>query len=73
MKAILKFNLDDADDRMAHLRAVQSTELAIALWHIMYNSKKKLQELYEEDLDSIWEAFNDILIENNINLDKLII
>ena len=73
MEAILKFNLDDADDRMAHLRAIQSTELAIALWHIMYNSKKKLQELYEEDLDSIWEEFHEILIENNINLDKLII
>lgn len=73
MTATLSFNLDDADDRMAHLRAIQSTELAIALWHIMYNSKKKLQELYEEDLDSIWEEFHEILIENNINLDKLII
>ena len=73
MEAILKYNLDDADDRMAHLRAVQSTDLALALWHIMYNTKKTLEEKTDQDLDEVYEAFWKVLEEYNINLDKLII
>jgi len=73
MEAILKYNLDDADDRMAHLRAVQSTELALALWHIMYNTKKTLEEKTEQDLDEVYDTFSKVLEEYNINLDKLIV
>jgi hypothetical protein len=73
MEAILKYNLDDADDRMAHLRAVQSTDLALALWHIMYNTKKTLEEKTEQDLDEVYDTFWKVLEEYNINLDKLIV
>jgi len=40
MKGILEFDLNDFDDKMAHLRATQSTQMALALWNILYNSKK---------------------------------
>jgi hypothetical protein len=40
MKAILEFDLNDADDQMAHLRCVKATELALVLWEFYYNTKK---------------------------------
>jgi hypothetical protein len=73
MKAILKFDLDDADDRMAHLRAVQSTDMAIALFHILYNSKREMENKTGLNLDEVWEHFHQICIDNNINIDKLIV
>ena len=41
-KAILKFDLTDPDDRMEHKRAMQSLDMALALWQIMYNSRKEM-------------------------------
>lgn len=73
MTATLSFNLDDADDRMAHLRAIKSTDLALALWHIMYNTKKTLEEKTDQDLEEVYEIFWKVLEEYNINLDKLIV
>lgn len=73
MKATLTFDLDDADDRMAHLRAVQSLEIAIVLWHILYNSKKTMENKTGLDLNEVWEHFHQLCEENNINIDKLIV
>lgn len=42
MKATLEFNLDDNDDKMAHLRCVKATDMALALWEITHNTKKGL-------------------------------
>jgi hypothetical protein len=42
-KAKLKYDLDDFDDRMAHLRAVKSLDMAMALWDITHNTKKGLE------------------------------
>lgn len=73
MEAILKFNLDDVDDRMAHLRAVQSTDMAIALFHILYNSKKEMENKTGLDLDEVWEHLHKVCEDNNVNIDKLIV
>jgi hypothetical protein len=40
MKAILEFDLDDHDDKMAHLRCVKSLDLALFIWDILYQKKK---------------------------------
>jgi len=42
-EAILKFDLNDPDDRMSHLRAVKSLDMALALWDIVHNTKKGLE------------------------------
>ncbi len=39
-KGILEFDLNDADDNMAHKRAVKSLDMALALWDITHNTKK---------------------------------
>jgi hypothetical protein len=78
-EAILKFDLNDVDDRMAHLRSVKSLDMAMALWEITHNTKKGLEwSLEGKDLDKydtlelVFEKIYEILNDNNINTDELI-
>ena len=78
-KATLEFDLNDPDDSMAHMRAVKSTDMAMAIWEIVYNTKKKIEwEIEQSNLDAndtldkvyykIWES----LEEHGIKIDELI-
>jgi len=78
-KAILEFNLDDVDDNMAHLRAIKSLDLALAIWDITHNTKKSLEWSMEdkdidkyEALDMVFEKIYEILEEHKINIDEII-
>ena len=51
MKATLSYNLNDPDDRMAHLRAVKSLDMASALFEITRNLKNTIEHRYE-DIDN---------------------
>ena len=70
-KATLEYNLDDHDDKMAHKRAVKSTDLALALWEIEMNLRKRLEreleskELKNEDVE-VYDVI-DMCMENIIN------
>ena len=82
MKAILSYNLNDPDDRMAHLRAVKSLDMASALFDITRNLKNKIENRYEDidntnndvfdGIDSVIEEIYNILEDNNIDIDELI-
>lgn len=79
-EGILKFNLDDFDDRVAHLRAVKSLDMALAIWSIVHNTKKNLEWSFEskeidkyDALDLVYEKIHEILDEHNINIDDLIV
>ncbi len=79
-EAILKYNLNDNDDAMAHMRAVKSLDMALALWDITHNTKKSLEWSMEgkeidkyDALDMVYEKIYEILDEHNIKLDDLII
>ena len=79
-EAILKYDLNDSDDAMAHMRAVKSLDLALALWDITHNTKKRIEWSLEskelnkyEVLDLVYERIYEILDEHNIKLDDLII
>lgn len=65
MKATLTFNLDDPDDRMAHLRCVKSLDMAIALFEIKNNSGR-----YAQDVEQYSNEIQNAL--GNINIDELI-
>jgi hypothetical protein len=39
-KAKLEFDLTDFDDRMEFERATRSTDMAMVLWEMFYNTKK---------------------------------
>jgi hypothetical protein len=79
-EAILKYDLNDSDDSMAHMRAVKSLDMALALWDITHNTKKSIEwslegkELDKYDtLELVYERIYEILDEHNIKLDDLII
>lgn len=60
MTATLTFNLDDPDDRKAHLRCVKSTDMAIALFEIMNNSDINVRDIehYKENIMQATAAIN---------------
>ena len=78
MKAKLKFDLDNADDKMEHMRCVKATDMALMLWDIKQKIRSKLKysdDLSEDELHQ-WEVMQDefysIADDYGINLDLLI-
>lgn len=78
-KGILEFDLNEPDDIMAHKRAIKSLDMALALWEIIYNTKKGIEwsmdgkDINKYDaLDMVYEKIYEILEEHNIKLDDLI-
>ena len=83
-EAILKYDLNDTDDAMAHMRAVKSLDMALALWEIVHNTKKGIGYTLEgkdykgesvsnyEVLDMVYQRIYEILDEHNIKMDELI-
>jgi adenine specific DNA methylase Mod len=81
MKATLSYNLNDPDDKMAHLRAVKSLDMASALFEITRNLKKQVERKYEDDtteydsfdvIQDVFDRIYEILGDNNIDIDELI-
>jgi len=79
MKAELHFNLDDAEDSMAHTRCIKATDMALVLWELVHNSKKTLEWAMESDsinrydaLDMVYKRIGELLEEHDVNIDKLI-
>lgn len=68
MKAIMKFNLNDHDDSMAHLRATKSLDLSLALWDIQNLAFNDTIE----DVEAYKEAIRDIFDDHNIIMSELI-
>ena len=82
-KAILEFDLTDSDDQREHLRAIKSTDMAIMIWELLYNTKKEFERKLESDekttdkefelLDTIWDRIRELADERGIIIDDLII
>ena len=78
-KATLEFDLNDSDDMIAHLRAIKSLDMAMALWEIVHNTKKGLEWSMEDKeidkydaLELVYKKIHEILDDHNINTDELI-
>lgn len=81
MKAKLTFDLEDHDDKMAHMRCVKSLDMAIVLFEITRNLYKRVEQTFESEpqdrseFDGMDEVFREIRVlmeENGINVDELI-
>jgi hypothetical protein len=87
-EAILKFDLTDTDDRLEFERANKSLDFALAIWSIVYNTKKGIKlkmeaKLEKPDLaekpdvfdgiDAVYSAIFEILEEHQIIIDKYIV
>jgi hypothetical protein len=76
MTATIRFNLNDQDDKMAHMRCLKSLDMALVLW----NFSAKLRRICDESEDGkyideelVRTAFYDLLMEHDINLDTLVV
>ena len=80
MKAQFNFDMDDADDRMEHLRCIKSLDMSLVLWELNCNSKKGFENKISVNpkmnaydvLDMIFDEFRSLLEEHDINVDKLV-
>ena len=79
-QATLKYDLSDPDDFVAHLRAIKSLDMALAIWNIVHNTKKSLHRtIGETDLspddviDEVYKKIYEILDDHNIDSEELII
>lgn len=81
-QAILKYDLSDSDDRMEFERATKALDMALILWELQYNYKKKHIRQLEADtkaterefdlIDTIFDDISELFVENAINIDSLI-
>jgi len=73
MKAILKFDLNEQDDILAHKRCVKSLDMAIALWevdqYLRGESKYKDNEIAYEIREKLYE----IMTEHGLSFNDLIV
>jgi hypothetical protein len=79
--AILKFNLDDPQDRMAHMRCVKSQNMANFLFQISNNLRENCELACDElaivddkydVIDVVMREVVSLIEENDINLHELI-
>jgi len=76
MEAILKFDLNDPDDKREHERMLKSMDMHLALWDISQELRSKVKyapDSMSEDEYKAWEQAQDmfyrIINEYTINLD----
>jgi hypothetical protein len=76
MEAILKFDLNDPDDKREHQRMLKSIDMQMALWDISQELRSKVKyppDSMSEDEYKAWEQaqemFYRIINEYTINLD----
>jgi hypothetical protein len=78
MKAKLEFNLDDFDDRMAHMRCVKATDMACVLFEMSTNTRKRITmgydgtDEYYRGVDAVFEKLRELMIDHHIEIDELI-
>lgn len=82
MEAILKFDLENPDDRVSHLRCIKATDMAIVLFEITRNLRRQLERKLEhgyptqltsyQTLDVVFEEIATLMDDNGINLEELI-
>jgi hypothetical protein len=67
MKAILEYDLNDSDDKMSHLRAVKSLDMAICLWEI-----RSMKRDNYDTADQVFDRLDEFFSDNNLLMDELI-
>lgn len=72
MKAIIEFNLDDHEDRMAHFRCVKALDMALAIWTFSGRLRNIVEEGGGDKGDALWDAWNETMEEYGINMAEIL-
>lgn len=73
MEAIIKFDLNEPDDRISHLRCIKALDMACALWEIR-NMRKELEWMEEQGKltsEAVMEKLLEHFDNHNINTEEL--
>ena len=70
MKAIIEFDLDNQEDKMAYKRANSSLDMTLVLWEITHNLRRKLEN--DSDIDKVFYEIYDLMDKHNLAIDDLI-
>ncbi len=75
MKAVLKFDLNDEDERMAHFRCVKALDMALAMWEFA-GALRGIVDTSEDgkwiDEREVWNAWQEAMEKYEVRFDKLI-
>ena len=80
MKAKLEFDLNDQDERMAHMAAVKAQDMAMLLFQLRFNLRKQVyaeadllddQDKYDPGIELTLANINELFDKYNINVEEL--
>jgi len=70
--ATLTYDLNDPDDKIAHLRAVMSLDLVLMMWKYDQHLRSEYKHGGNEGAYAYREKFIQMMNEHNIDLDQLL-
>lgn len=68
----IKYDLSDPEDEMALQRAMNSFDMALFIWEVLHNGKRRFKHSENVDVDEIWEYLWELAREHKIDIDKLV-
>lgn len=79
MKATFVFDMNDPDDIMDHKRMSNALGMALVLWELKVNVKKKMEYILDTDnlsgqetLDRVFEMIGELMEDQGLNMENLI-
>lgn len=66
----IKYDLNEAEDRKAMMRAMYSLDMASFIFEVLLNGKKRFRDC--ESADMIWDWLWEQAKNNNIDIEQLI-
>ena len=68
----IKYDLSDPEDEQALQRAMNSLDMALYIWQILHNGKRRFEHSENVDIDDVWEYLWEELRNHKIDIDKLV-
>ena len=79
MKATFVFDMNDPEDIMDHKRMSNALGMALVLWELKVNVKKKMENILDTDnlsgqetLDRVFEMIGELIEDQGLNMENLI-
>jgi len=79
MKATFVFDMNDPEDMMDHKRMNNALGMALVLWELKVNVKKKMEYILDTDnlsgqetLDRVFEMIGELMEDQGLNMENLI-
>lgn len=68
----IKYDLSDPEDEQALQRAMNSLDMALYIWEILHNGRRRFEDSENLDIHDVWEYLWEELKDHKIDIDKLI-